>query len=167
VHGRSPAADQGIAINPTKDSQVPAGCGQFRWVASGARTSPPPARRDSAPGGGAGQPHPRLTCTHMITRPLTEGDLDRGGAPDLKSPHWRCRTVDPATGGRVHPPATPRRPAAPGLPRCAGHWPVHPPRRLDRRDRMRDGRRRLQPGIGYRAPTSRSPELHRYAWVIG
>jgi hypothetical protein len=24
----------------------------------------------------------------MITRPLTEGDLDRGRAPDLKSPHW-------------------------------------------------------------------------------
>jgi hypothetical protein len=34
----------------------------------------------------------------MIIRPLTEDDLDRGRAPDLKSPHWRCRTVDPATG---------------------------------------------------------------------
>jgi hypothetical protein len=26
------------------------------------------------------------------------GDLDRGRAPDLKSPHWRCRIIDPATG---------------------------------------------------------------------
>jgi hypothetical protein len=34
----------------------------------------------------------------MITFPLTEGDLDRGRAPDLKSPHWRCSTVDPTTG---------------------------------------------------------------------
>jgi hypothetical protein len=23
------------------------------------------------------------------------GDLDRGRAPDLKSPHWRCRIIDP------------------------------------------------------------------------
>lgn len=29
---------------------------------------------------------------------LTEGDLDRGGPPDLKSPHWRCSVIDPATG---------------------------------------------------------------------
>jgi hypothetical protein len=34
----------------------------------------------------------------VISSPLTEGDLDRGRAPDLKSPHWRCRIVDPATG---------------------------------------------------------------------
>jgi hypothetical protein len=34
----------------------------------------------------------------MTTPPLTEGDLDRGRAPDLKSPHWRCSTVDPTTG---------------------------------------------------------------------
>jgi hypothetical protein len=46
----------------------------------------------------AGNRDTDLTCTHMITRPLTEGDLDRGRAPDLKSPHWRCSTVDPATG---------------------------------------------------------------------
>ena len=29
---------------------------------------------------------------------MTEGDLDRGHAPDLTSPHWRCGIVDPATG---------------------------------------------------------------------
>lgn len=34
----------------------------------------------------------------MIPSPLTEGDLDRGRAPDLNSSHWRCSTVDPATG---------------------------------------------------------------------
>ncbi|MGH3847146.1 MAG: hypothetical protein ACRDS0_37860 [Pseudonocardiaceae bacterium] len=34
----------------------------------------------------------------MTTPPLTEGDLDRGGPPELTSPHWRCRIVDPATG---------------------------------------------------------------------
>ena len=34
----------------------------------------------------------------MITPLLTEGDLDRGQPPDLKSPHWRCGIVDPATG---------------------------------------------------------------------
>jgi hypothetical protein len=33
----------------------------------------------------------------VITHPLTEGDLDRGRAPDLKSPHWRCGIVDPST----------------------------------------------------------------------
>jgi hypothetical protein len=33
----------------------------------------------------------------MINPPLTEGDLDRGRAPDLKSPHWRCGIVDPST----------------------------------------------------------------------
>src|SRR5918998_2635168 len=34
----------------------------------------------------------------MITTLLTEGDLDRGRLPELKSPHWRCSIVDPATG---------------------------------------------------------------------
>jgi hypothetical protein len=34
----------------------------------------------------------------MITRLLTEGDLDRGRPPELKSPHWRCSIVDPASG---------------------------------------------------------------------
>jgi hypothetical protein len=34
----------------------------------------------------------------MVTQLLTEGDLDRGHPPDLKSPHWRCGIVDPATG---------------------------------------------------------------------
>ncbi|MGH3797151.1 MAG: hypothetical protein ACRDSP_19945 [Pseudonocardiaceae bacterium] len=29
---------------------------------------------------------------------LTEGDLDRGRPPSLKSPHWRCSIVDPASG---------------------------------------------------------------------
>jgi hypothetical protein len=29
---------------------------------------------------------------------LTKGDLNRGRAPELKSPHWRCGIVDPATG---------------------------------------------------------------------
>lgn len=29
---------------------------------------------------------------------LTEGDLVRGRAPDLTSPHWRCGIVDRATG---------------------------------------------------------------------
>ncbi|MGH3846784.1 MAG: hypothetical protein ACRDS0_35985 [Pseudonocardiaceae bacterium] len=29
---------------------------------------------------------------------LTEGDLDRGRAPDLTIPHWRCGIVDPASG---------------------------------------------------------------------
>ncbi|MGH3847533.1 MAG: hypothetical protein ACRDS0_39880 [Pseudonocardiaceae bacterium] len=29
---------------------------------------------------------------------LTEGDLVRGGPPELTSPHWRCGIVDPATG---------------------------------------------------------------------
>jgi hypothetical protein len=34
----------------------------------------------------------------MITRLLTEGDLDRGRPPARKSPHWRCSIVDPASG---------------------------------------------------------------------
>jgi hypothetical protein len=34
----------------------------------------------------------------MITPLLTEGDLDRGRPPELKSPHWRCSIIDPATG---------------------------------------------------------------------
>ena len=34
----------------------------------------------------------------MTTLLLTEGDLDRGRPPELKSPHWRCGIVDPATG---------------------------------------------------------------------
>lgn len=34
----------------------------------------------------------------MTTPPLTEGDLDRGRPPELKSPHWRCSIVDPTTG---------------------------------------------------------------------
>ena len=34
----------------------------------------------------------------MTTPLLTEGDLDRGRPPELKSPHWRCGIVDPATG---------------------------------------------------------------------
>jgi hypothetical protein len=38
----------------------------------------------------------RTTGEH--TSPLTEGDLDRGRAPDLKRRHRRCSTVDPATG---------------------------------------------------------------------
>ncbi|MDQ4093759.1 MAG: hypothetical protein M3143_10270 [Actinomycetota bacterium] len=43
----------------------------------------------------------------MTTPVLTEGDLDRGRPPELKSPHWRCGIVDPATGAactlRPHP----------------------------------------------------------------
>lgn len=39
-----------------------------------------------------------LTVQGMTTALLTEGDLDRGRPPDLKSPHWRCGIVDPATG---------------------------------------------------------------------
>lgn len=35
---------------------------------------------------------------NMTSPLLTEGDLDRGHAPDLTSPHWRCGIVDPATG---------------------------------------------------------------------
>jgi hypothetical protein len=38
-----------------------------------------------------------LTLVGMMTL-LTEGDLVRGRAPDLTSPHWRCGIVDPATG---------------------------------------------------------------------
>lgn len=34
----------------------------------------------------------------MTTPLLTEGDLDRGGPPELTSPHWHCGIVDPATG---------------------------------------------------------------------
>ena len=34
----------------------------------------------------------------MITAVLTEGDLDRGRAPEVTSAQWRCGTVDPATG---------------------------------------------------------------------
>jgi len=34
----------------------------------------------------------------MTTPLLTEGDLDRGRPPELKSPHWRCGIVDPASG---------------------------------------------------------------------
>ena len=42
-----------------------------------------------------------------MMRLLTEGDLDRGRPPDLTSPHWRCGTVDPATGGAcTRPPHT-------------------------------------------------------------
>jgi hypothetical protein len=34
-----------------------------------------------------------------MTKPLlTEGDLDRGRPPELKSLHWCCGIVDPATG---------------------------------------------------------------------
>lgn len=39
-----------------------------------------------------------LACRDMTTPLLTEGDLDRGRAPELKSPHWRCSIVDSATG---------------------------------------------------------------------
>lgn len=39
-----------------------------------------------------------LTLVGMMTPLLTEGDLDRGHAPDLTSPQWRCGIVDPATG---------------------------------------------------------------------
>ncbi|HEY3689458.1 MAG TPA: hypothetical protein VGL46_04040 [Pseudonocardiaceae bacterium] len=59
----------------------------------------------------------------MITHPLTEGGLDRGRAPDLKSPHWRCGIVDPSTTAVC----------TRGLPGCTGHRPFHPPRPLDRR----------------------------------
>ena len=38
-----------------------------------------------------------LNLVGMMTL-LTEGDLDRGRAPDLTSPHWRCGIVDRATG---------------------------------------------------------------------
>jgi hypothetical protein len=48
--------------------------------------------------GGADQPNTCLPCTDMTTPLLTEGDLDRGRPPELKSPHWRCSIVDPATG---------------------------------------------------------------------
>ncbi|MFN2495397.1 MAG: hypothetical protein ABR608_05765 [Pseudonocardiaceae bacterium] len=34
----------------------------------------------------------------MVTELLTEGDLDRGHPPDLKSPYWRCSIVDPDSG---------------------------------------------------------------------
>lgn len=34
----------------------------------------------------------------MTEQLLTEGDLDRGRPPELTSPHWRCRIVDPTTG---------------------------------------------------------------------
>ena len=47
-------------------------------------------------------PHARssvlLTLDGMTPPLLTEGDLDRGRASDLTSPHWRCGIVDPATG---------------------------------------------------------------------
>jgi hypothetical protein len=33
----------------------------------------------------------------MTTALLTEGDMDRGRAPDLKTHHWRCGVVDPST----------------------------------------------------------------------
>ena len=39
-----------------------------------------------------------LMCIDVITPLLTEGDLDRGRPPALKSLHWCCGIVDPATG---------------------------------------------------------------------
>jgi hypothetical protein len=43
----------------------------------------------------------------MVTPLFTEGDLDCGRPPELKSPHWRCGIADPATGAvdtlRPHP----------------------------------------------------------------
>ncbi|MDQ4033714.1 MAG: hypothetical protein M3332_16310 [Actinomycetota bacterium] len=40
-----------------------------------------------------------MTNVHRHDQPLlTEGDLDRGRPPGLKSPHGRCGIVDPATG---------------------------------------------------------------------
>jgi hypothetical protein len=44
------------------------------------------------------QPSACLMCIDMTMPLLTEGDLDRGRPPELKSPHWRCGIVDPATG---------------------------------------------------------------------
>jgi hypothetical protein len=38
------------------------------------------------------------TLVGMMTPLLPEGDLVRGRAPDLTSPHWRCGIVDRATG---------------------------------------------------------------------
>jgi hypothetical protein len=38
------------------------------------------------------------TVQPMRTALLTEGDIDRGRAPDLTSPHWRCRIVHAASG---------------------------------------------------------------------
>jgi hypothetical protein len=37
----------------------------------------------------------------MIWTLLTEGDLNRGRAPELTSPHWRCGIVDPKASGAV------------------------------------------------------------------
>jgi hypothetical protein len=34
----------------------------------------------------------------MTTPLLTEGDLDRGQPPSLRSPHWRCGIVHAASG---------------------------------------------------------------------
>ena len=53
---------------------------------------------NAAPRGGANSRIRALTCIDMTTPLLTEGDLDRGRPPELKSPHWRCGIVDPATG---------------------------------------------------------------------
>jgi hypothetical protein len=36
--------------------------------------------------------------SRMTSPLLTEGDLDRGHAPDVISPYWRCVVVDPTTG---------------------------------------------------------------------
>ena len=57
-------------------------------------------------GGGAGRPDPHLTSTDVITSPLTEGDLDRGRAPDRKA---RTGGAAPSTPppGAMHPLATP------------------------------------------------------------
>ncbi|MGH3533737.1 MAG: hypothetical protein ACRDQG_03365 [Pseudonocardiaceae bacterium] len=43
-------------------------------------------------------PRRRGTLVDVTEQLLTEGDLDRGHLPDLNSPHWRCRIVDPTTG---------------------------------------------------------------------
>lgn len=39
-----------------------------------------------------------LTVQDMTLPLITEGDIDRGRAPDLTSPHWRCSIVHAASG---------------------------------------------------------------------
>jgi hypothetical protein len=55
------------------------------------------------PGGGAGQPDAHRTSTHVITHPLTEGDLDR--ALTLRSCPFRH--VPPVADGVSWPRSTP------------------------------------------------------------
>lgn len=66
----------------------------------------------------------------------------RGQPPDLKSPHWRCGIVDPATGQPAHSGHTATTTSTRATRPCR-HRSLHPHRDLGWRDRTCPDRRRV------------------------